>query len=296
MNMQSVAARAVRVPGTRVRRCERDGVRRTSRCSRSRGLRCSAACLVTGCSSGPATAGATCGSTHTAAGVPVVIKVAKGSVNCTTAIRVENEYAARIRDGQVPGNGGGAPVVVSGWTCQGYDTPEVLRTGNASQCRSGATPSWPSWRCRTRRRPPPRSSAARRNRLGRVVLAADGAGQAAHRVQAPGRADHLHLVPAARLGPVQGGVGGRHEFGVLALAAAVQRGHPDRHRDVHPLPAGRAGRDDAEAGDGGADPFGDPEGVDRPGLRQQQRELLAAEPAGQVVLAQHRRSACARSP
>ena len=36
-----------------------------------------------------------------------------------------------------PGNGGGAPVVVSGWTCQGYDTPEVLRTGNASQCRSG---------------------------------------------------------------------------------------------------------------------------------------------------------------
>jgi hypothetical protein len=70
-------------------------------------------------------------------GVPVVIKVAKGSVNCKTAIRVENEYAARIRDGQVPGNGGGAPVMVSGWTCQGYDTPEVLKTGNASQCRSG---------------------------------------------------------------------------------------------------------------------------------------------------------------
>ena len=95
------------------------------------------ACLVTGCSAGQATAGATCGSTHTAAGVPVIIKVAKGSVNCTTAMRVENEYAARIRDGQVPGNGGGAPVVVSGWTCQGYDTPDVLRTGNASQCRSG---------------------------------------------------------------------------------------------------------------------------------------------------------------
>ncbi len=95
------------------------------------------ACLVTGCSSGQATAGATCGSTHTAAGVPVVIKVAKGSVDCKIAIQVENEYAARIRDGQVPGNGGGAPVVVSGWTCQGYDTPEVLRTGNASQCHSG---------------------------------------------------------------------------------------------------------------------------------------------------------------
>ncbi len=27
--------------------------------------------------------------------------------------------------------------MVNGWTCQGYDTPEVLRTGNASQCRSG---------------------------------------------------------------------------------------------------------------------------------------------------------------
>jgi len=27
--------------------------------------------------------------------------------------------------------------VVNGWTCQGYDTPEVLRTGNASQCRRG---------------------------------------------------------------------------------------------------------------------------------------------------------------
>ena len=92
---------------------------------------------MTGCSSGPATAGATCGSARTAAGVPVVITVAKGSMNCTTAIRVEKEYAARIAGGQVPGNGGGAPVVVSGWTCQGYDTPEVLRTGNASQCRSG---------------------------------------------------------------------------------------------------------------------------------------------------------------
>ena len=98
-----------------------------------------AACcgLAAACSSGLAGAGATCGRTHTAAGVPVVIKVAKGSVNCRTAIQVENEYAARVRDGQVPGNGGGAPVVVSGWTCQGYDTPEVLRTGNASQCHSG---------------------------------------------------------------------------------------------------------------------------------------------------------------
>jgi hypothetical protein len=98
------------------------------------------ACLVTGCSSAQSTAGvgATCGSTHTAAGVPVIIKVAKGSVNCQTAMQVENEYAAKIKAGQVPGNGGGAPVAVSGWTCQGYNTPEVLSTGNASQCHTGS--------------------------------------------------------------------------------------------------------------------------------------------------------------
>ena len=98
-------------------------------------------CLLAGCSSGQATAGpgATCGNTHTAAGVPVVIKVAKGSVNCQTALRVENEYAAKVREGQVRGNGGGAPVAVSGWTCQGFNTPEVLTTGNASQCHSGGT-------------------------------------------------------------------------------------------------------------------------------------------------------------
>ncbi len=118
---------------------ERDGARRTFAVLCGLGVSLLGACLVAGCSSGPATAGTTCGNTRSAAGVPVVIKVAKGAVNCKTAIRVENEYAVRISDGQVPGNGGGAPVVVSGWTCQGFDTPEVLRTGNASQCRSGGT-------------------------------------------------------------------------------------------------------------------------------------------------------------
>ena len=98
------------------------------------------ACLVTACSSASsaAGAGATCGSTHTAAGVPVIIKVAKGSVNCEAAMQVENEYAAEIQAGQLVGNGGGAPVVVSGWTCQGYNTPEVLSTGNVSQCHTGS--------------------------------------------------------------------------------------------------------------------------------------------------------------
>jgi hypothetical protein len=99
--------------------------------------------LLAGCSAARATpgsgavgAGTTCGTTRTAANVPVVIKVAKGTVACGTAMQVEDEYAARIRAGQVQGNGGGAPVTVSGWTCQGYATPEVLSTGNASQCHT----------------------------------------------------------------------------------------------------------------------------------------------------------------
>lgn len=94
--------------------------------------------LVSGCAS-PAAAGASgnCGTTKTAAGVPVIIKVAKGNVSCGTALSVENQYAALIKTGQVRGNGGGAPVSVAGWTCQGYPTPEVLRTGDASQCHNG---------------------------------------------------------------------------------------------------------------------------------------------------------------
>ena len=94
--------------------------------------------LLAGCGSAAAGPGASCGTTHTAANVPVVIKVAKGTVNCGTALQVENEYAAKIRDGQVQGNGGGAPVAVGGWTCQGYPTPEVLSTGNASQCHTAS--------------------------------------------------------------------------------------------------------------------------------------------------------------
>jgi len=94
--------------------------------------------LLAGCGSAGAGPGASCGTTHTAANVPVVVKVAKGTVNCGTALQVENEYAAKIRDGQVQGNGGGAPVAVGGWTCQGYPTPEVLSTGNASQCHTAS--------------------------------------------------------------------------------------------------------------------------------------------------------------
>jgi hypothetical protein len=119
-------------------------------------LLASGAVLLAGCSSGgPGAAGAagtagghgtagaagaegtaTCGSTRTAANVPVIIEIVKGSVNCGTALKVEDEYAAAIRDGRVAGTGGGAPVTVSGWTCQGYNTPQMLRTGNASQCHT----------------------------------------------------------------------------------------------------------------------------------------------------------------
>jgi hypothetical protein len=96
--------------------------------------------LLAGCGSPPAAGagpGTSCGTTRTAANVTVIIKVTKGTVYCGTALRVENEYTAKIRAGQVLGTGGGAPIAVSGWTCQGYPTPEVLSTGTASQCHTG---------------------------------------------------------------------------------------------------------------------------------------------------------------
>ena len=129
-------------------RVERDGAQGPVRAFRTVGapgalavLLAGGAVLLAGCSGGPGAGvsgvGATCGATRTAANVPVVIKVAAGTVNCGTALKVEEEYAAMIRAGQVQGTGGGAPVTVNGWTCQGYNTPEMLRTGNASQCHTG---------------------------------------------------------------------------------------------------------------------------------------------------------------
>jgi hypothetical protein len=99
--------------------------------------------MLTGCSSGSSNAAGTCGTTHSAVGVPIVIKVVKGSVSCDTALSIENRYAAMIKAGDVRGTGGGAPVTVSvgssqSWTCQGYPTPELLRTGDASQCHAGS--------------------------------------------------------------------------------------------------------------------------------------------------------------
>jgi len=93
---------------------------------------------VGGCSSAVASGatGTSCGVTKTAVNVPVAIQVAKGTVDCTTALHVEQAYAAAIRLGMLRGNGGGAPVTVDGWVCQGYATPEVLRTGDASECHT----------------------------------------------------------------------------------------------------------------------------------------------------------------
>lgn len=75
-----------------------------------------------------------CGSSRTAANVPVEVKVYRGTVSCAAAMTVEKNYAKAIEDGDVPGNGGGAPVTVNGWTCQGFPTPQVLKTGDTSKC------------------------------------------------------------------------------------------------------------------------------------------------------------------
>ena len=97
--------------------------------------------VLTGCSSGPPAPGATgtsCGITRTGANVPVRIMVKKGTVVCATMLTVERHYAAMIASGQVQGNGGGAPVTVDGWTCQGYATSTVRRTSVASECHTAS--------------------------------------------------------------------------------------------------------------------------------------------------------------
>jgi hypothetical protein len=80
-----------------------------------------------------------CGTTRTAAGVPVNIEIAHGTVPCAAALAVERQYARALAAGKVPGNGGGAPANVAGWICQGLSTPRVLATGHASTCRKGGT-------------------------------------------------------------------------------------------------------------------------------------------------------------
>jgi hypothetical protein len=80
----------------------------------------------------------TCGTTRTAANVPVHIQIKHGHVSCATALTVERDYASAILRGKAPGNGGGGPVSIKGWTCEGFSTPQVLRTGQASKCVDGS--------------------------------------------------------------------------------------------------------------------------------------------------------------
>lgn len=104
-----------------------------------------AASALPGCAMGsggkqPANATSTstathCGTAHTAAGVPVEIEVQSGSVPCQTAMGIERQYSRALASGRVPGNGGGAPVKIHGWVCQGFNTPRVLSTGEASACK-----------------------------------------------------------------------------------------------------------------------------------------------------------------
>jgi hypothetical protein len=80
-----------------------------------------------------------CGTGKTAANVPVNIEVVQGHISCATALAIEQDYAKAIRSGLAPGNGGGGPLKVKGWTCQGFSTPTVLSTGKASECVRAGT-------------------------------------------------------------------------------------------------------------------------------------------------------------
>ena len=80
-----------------------------------------------------------CGAGRTAANVPVEVEVSHGQISCAVALTVEKSYAAAIVAGQAPGNGGGGPVTVNGWKCQGYPTPVLLKTGDVSKCGKDGT-------------------------------------------------------------------------------------------------------------------------------------------------------------
>ncbi len=101
-------------------------------------LACALASTVTlaGCGAGakPAATIQDCGTSHTAANVPVEVEVDRGEVACSAALQVEAGYAKAIVEGLAPGNGGGGPIKVDGWTCQGLDTPQLLKTGETSKC------------------------------------------------------------------------------------------------------------------------------------------------------------------
>ena len=86
-----------------------------------------AACVMAGCGDTPGLSGPR---RQFAMDVEIV-----GQASCHDAMTVERDYSRALASGKVPGNGGGAPVTIQGWICQGYDTPRVLATGRASACR-----------------------------------------------------------------------------------------------------------------------------------------------------------------
>src|SRR5258708_32809872 len=90
-------------------------------------------CGASGAASAHSATPTQCGTARTAANVRVLIEISHGPVTCSTALTVEQAYAAAVAAGQAPGNGGGGPVSVNGWTCLRVDTPPVLRTRQGSQ-------------------------------------------------------------------------------------------------------------------------------------------------------------------
>jgi hypothetical protein len=52
-------------------------------------------------------------------------------------MKIERDDTAALASGHAPGNGGGGPVSIKGWVCEGFDTPEILRTGDTSKCSKG---------------------------------------------------------------------------------------------------------------------------------------------------------------
>ena len=85
----------------------------------------------------PAATGHRCGTGKTAADVPILVEVGQGPVGCPTAMKIERDYASALASGRAPGNGGGGPVSIEGWVCQGFNTPQILRTGDTSRCSKG---------------------------------------------------------------------------------------------------------------------------------------------------------------
>ena len=106
-------------------------------------------------------------------------------------------------------------------------------------------------------------------------------------------ADAEHAVAALELRAVDGEVGLVDQ---LVGAVSVHRVAGDADRDRRADRLARRLDLEARGGDGGADPLGDLQRLLRRRLRQEDRELLAAEAGGDVVVAKLLRGTRPRSP